>query len=681
MRFFSTLFILLICINYFQAQDLQNLPLTAVEDTVPAHYADAYNKMRYCLNDPFNYDPNNYFNPTATTPAPLVMDQYDDTTSFAALSVEANIGAYYGEDSATFWEDNPLANNVIFEFQVPAGQMLAYLDIWGRKNPGLDRRNKNLIVELYNDFGSSISTNTFELSSSNAEYPTFARVDLSAMGLDANMLTLATGIRIRHKVRHNGSIKDDSDFLQVMELRMCTSNLLEEISITGARGGEQNYPNFNDLPKYLYNDAFTYNPLSPLSDQPDLTWKHPTDSGSYTPGLDTALFAVKKGLDNSWLEVFFELKSGQSISCIDLWTDERDNQPSYRYKPLIITLKDSVNGTEWTSPEWNGISHPSHHGRYTFPKDVPHDLLYKATSVHIYNKHGDQELLVIFEARIAGYKRVNTAPIANAGQDIMATWGDTVTLNAKASYDPDWYQTLNYNWIAVGLKLDDPTVAKPKFVAPFVTDTTKYQVMLRVNDGEASPSMDLLNVTIVPPATEAPVAIAGKDTTIIAGENLFISAMKSYDPDNYISMSYQWESLGDYQLADATKPVFSFVAPDVADTTDYSFVLTVSDSIKTSVPDTLVITVVPKASNLEAEKMLGVSLYPNPFVDVTTLNVPDNALGATMSIYDVNGKKVYNSIVRENKVIITSEQLPKQGVYFVSLQKVHMQQVVKVHRK
>lgn len=475
------------------AQTLETLTMVGVEDTIPAHYKaeGKYNMMRYCLNDPFNYDPNDMHVVGAETPSPQ-QKQVDDTTCFVALSVDDRIYQYYGEDSVGFWDKNPLANNVMFEFEIPDGKILRYLDVWGRNHTGTDGRNKNLIVELYNDLGASESKHTFDLSLSSSDYPAFKRVDLLAIGLDKLMLEEAKGLRIRHKERQVPNTT--SDFLQIAEVRMAISEKVEEIAITAARGGEANYPNYNHLPEYLYMDGFNYNIYDVLSDTPDLMWTH---TGTYTPGLDTAVFAVK-AKEHSWVEIFVDLNADQGLSFIDLWKDERSTAKKEGYENLIFTLIDSVNNTSWSSEPWTGISYNTHFGRFVFPLDVPHNLLYNATSIKIENQVNQQYLLSIFEVRVGGYTRENNEPVAVAGPEQFVTSGDTVTLDASGSYDLDDYQSLEYTWIASGITLDDIHSEKPTFIAPDVTDTTKYTIRLKVSDGVVNTKPVATYVTVYP---------------------------------------------------------------------------------------------------------------------------------------------------------------------------------------
>lgn len=58
------------------------------------------------------------------------------------------------------------------------------------------------------------------------------------------------------------------------------------------------------------------------------------------------------------------------------------------------------------------------------------------------------------------------------------------------------------------------------------------------------------------------------------------------------------------------------------------------------------------------------SIAPNPFHDVTTIQTSGDFSSGTLSIYDVFGKMIYNQIVNSNETLILSRNQLPSGCYF-----------------
>jgi len=183
---------------------------------------------------------------------------------------------------------------------------------------------------------------------------------------------------------------------------------------------------------------------------------------------------------------------------------------------------------------------------------------------------------------------VNHPPVADAGHDQTVLAKDTVHLDGSASFDPD-QQTLHYSWSApTGITLDNNTLVKPEFVAPNSADTLHLTFKLTVSDGSLA-ALDSVVITVIP-TNHRPVADAGPNQTVYGNDSVFFNGTGSSDADGD-SLRYIWLSPGGIHLTDSTSARPAFKAPDVQQTTVFSFALIVNDGLVNSILDTVFITV------------------------------------------------------------------------------------------
>jgi hypothetical protein len=192
----------------------------------------------------------------------------------------------------------------------------------------------------------------------------------------------------------------------------------------------------------------------------------------------------------------------------------------------------------------------------------------------------------------------NLPPVADAGDDQQVLVGEQVALDGTGSSDPDG-DPLTFSWTLRGPEgstavLDSLTEPSVSFTPDVAGD---YTATLVVNDGELDSDEDSVTIT----ALREPVADAGVDQQVIAGETVTLDGSGSFDPDGEV-VTYAWNLQGPEgstaTLDDVTVVDPSFVA-DVAG--EYTATLVVNDGLYDSLPDTVTITALPIISVADVE--------------------------------------------------------------------------------
>ena len=150
-------------------------------------------------------------------------------------------------------------------------------------------------------------------------------------------------------------------------------------------------------------------------------------------------------------------------------------------------------------------------------------------------------------ARDAFLLTVNAPPVADAGPDLVVAAGDRVPFDAAASHDPDG-SLVAFVW-DFG---DGRTGAGPYPAFAYHTPGT-YVARLEVIDDSGTANdraVDEVRVTVEPPPNAPPVAVAGGDFVVVAGERVRLDGRGSHDVDGNL-IRWHWD-LGDgHEVSDA----------------------------------------------------------------------------------------------------------------------------------
>ncbi|MBI5409122.1 MAG: tandem-95 repeat protein, partial [Nitrospirae bacterium] len=184
---------------------------------------------------------------------------------------------------------------------------------------------------------------------------------------------------------------------------------------------------------------------------------------------------------------------------------------------------------------------------------------------------------------------MNSAPVANAGPDQTAYVGNTVNLNGSGSTDVDG-DMLTYKWSFISKPagsaaiLSNPDALNPSFV---VDKEGNYEIQLIVNDGIVDSAPDTV---IINTLNTAPVADAGPDQTVHAGDPVSLDGSGSYDVDGD-PMTYWWSLTA--APAGSAAALSDPTAVNPGFNTDmlgaYVIQLIANDGTVDSVPDTVVV--------------------------------------------------------------------------------------------
>ena len=160
--------------------------------------------------------------------------------------------------------------------------------------------------------------------------------------------------------------------------------------------------------------------------------------------------------------------------------------------------------------------------------------------------------------------RINAAPVADAGFDMIAAPGDSLTFDGRRSVDPDG-SIASYHW-----DFHDGATAEGDVVTHAFAKPGQYTVELTVADDSGHPSatdFSQIKVTV----NQAPTADAGPDLSVAPGQKFTLSGERSRDADGAIA-NWRWDVHGSDAVLEGARPETSFERPGI-----YTITLTVTD--------------------------------------------------------------------------------------------------------
>ena len=240
----------------------------------------------------------------------------------------------------------------------------------------------------------------------------------------------------------------------------------------------------------------------------------------------------------------------------------------------------------------------------------------------------------VFVTVNAAIPPANQTPNANAGADISVNLPNPVILlNGSASSDPDG-TIVGFNWIKISgagaITIVNSTTATPNVVG---VQQGVYVFELTVTDNNGATAKDQVTVTVGVGPNQAPVALAGNDTSMaVPASSSLLNGSSSFDSDGSI-VAFTWRQVSGPSLGAINSSFNAITSVSSLIAGDYSYELTVTDDKGAIDRDTVTISIV---DNLRSEDVLIV--YPNPAMSNLNVRCISDSMGiGKLNFYNLNG--------------------------------------------
>jgi ribosomal protein L14 len=263
----------------------------------------------------------------------------------------------------------------------------------------------------------------------------------------------------------------------------------------------------------------------------------------------------------------------------------------------------------------------------------------------------------------------NIPPDANAGSDQTITLPENAVAIAGSGSDTDGVVS-NYKWS----KISGPanyTIVSQTSAATNITALVEgvYQFELEVTDNGGAIGRDTIQITVNAAANKAPVADAGRDQTITLPTDSLSLIGTGTDADGTI-VGYSWSQISGPSKAALASPGSDGTLCSGLIGGTYQFELTVTDNFGSIGRDTVTIVVTEPRLNFDQKN--SINIYPNPVVDITTveINTAQPSIKLLLVVTDLKGVLIYKEdIAPGQNTILDKINLGNRakGIYIVTV--------------
>ncbi len=211
-----------------------------------------------------------------------------------------------------------------------------------------------------------------------------------------------------------------------------------------------------------------------------------------------------------------------------------------------------------------------------------------------------------------------TAPVADAGEDIVVGVDEVFTLNGNGSYDNA--VIVNYTWSIGSIDLYGEQVNHS------ISALGSYDVTLTVRDSSGYTDTDEMGVTVED--SISPTADAGENITVGVGEEFVLNGSSSHD--NIGIVNYTW-------IIDSSEFYSKRVVSSLSEVGSYVVTLKVKDSAGNTGSDEIVVNVEDKTSPI-ANAGRDKTVVEDKKILFSAVNSTDN-VGIVEYLWNINGEE------------------------------------------